>query len=208
MVMNNLNCMDNQTYTASGLVPPPQYKILALFGKSGAGKDTIQQWIVNNIPNTKGIVSYTTRPKRDYEVNGKDYYFIDDTEFAFKKQQGLMLETTCFRDWYYGTSIETISPHYINVGVFNIQGVCSLLADGRIKVLPVQIEAPPRVRLERNFQREHYPDYTEICRRFLADEKDFQNICFEYVYFNNSDDNGEYFNIQNIPAIREFLQGQ
>lgn len=186
---------------------PPPCKILALFGKSSAGKDTVQKWITQNIPNTIGIVSCTTRPKRDYEINGKDYYFLDDAEFAFKEEQGLMLETTSFRDWHYGTSIESISPFYINIGVFNIQGIQSLLADSRLIVLPVLIDAPPRLRLERSFKREKEPDYSEICRRFLADEEDFKNIPFKYVYFDNSDDREDWLNIQNIPDIKEFLQG-
>ena len=41
-------------------------KILALFGESGAGKDTIQQWMVSALPETKGIVSCTSRPDRKF----------------------------------------------------------------------------------------------------------------------------------------------
>ena len=37
--------------------------VVALFGQSAAGKDTIQNWIVSNIPNTNKIISCTTRPK-------------------------------------------------------------------------------------------------------------------------------------------------
>ena len=46
-------------------------KVVALFGKSGAGKDTIQRYLIDTYPNdTKSIVSCTTRPKRDYEQDG------------------------------------------------------------------------------------------------------------------------------------------
>ena len=46
-------------------------KLLALFGESSAGKDSIQHWLTSTLKNTHKIISYTTRPKRDYEKNGK-----------------------------------------------------------------------------------------------------------------------------------------
>ena len=55
-------------------------KIIALFGKSGAGKDTIQRWITKNFINTYNIVSHTTRQPRDYEIDGKDYHFVTDKD--------------------------------------------------------------------------------------------------------------------------------
>ena len=83
-----------------------KYKVIALFGKSGAGKDTIQKWIVSNIPDINGIISCTTRPKRDYEEEGKDYFFLTNEDFAEKVLDGSMLEATEFRDWFYGTPIK------------------------------------------------------------------------------------------------------
>ena len=43
-----------------------------------------------------------------------------------------MLETTCFRNWYYGTSIDALSEDKINIGVFKIQGIKNLLKDSDI----------------------------------------------------------------------------
>jgi guanylate kinase len=43
-------------------------KVIALFGKSASGKDSIQKWIIKSFPSaTHSIISCTTRPKRDYE---------------------------------------------------------------------------------------------------------------------------------------------
>ena len=73
-------------------------KILALFGKSASGKDSIQKWIVSNYPQlTNKIVSCTTRPPRDNEQEGVDYFFLSDEEFAKKVLDGSMLEATSFR---------------------------------------------------------------------------------------------------------------
>ena len=61
-------------------------KILALFGKSASGKDSIQKWIVSNYPQlTNKIVSCTTRPPRSGEQDGVDYFFLSNEEFAKSK---------------------------------------------------------------------------------------------------------------------------
>lgn len=163
-------------------------KIIALFGKSGAGKDTIQRQIKMNIPEVNSIVSCTTRPPREKEVNGVDYHFLSLEQFTQKVLNGDMLEATEFRDWFYGTSISELDPDKINVGVFNIAGIEALLADSRLEVVPVFVYAEDKVRLYRSLMREVDPDCEEICRRYFADQKDFENINFYYVVWEN---NGE-----------------
>lgn len=163
-------------------------KIVALFGKSASGKDTIQKWIVSNFPKVNGIISCTTRPPREGEINGKDYFFLSDDGFAKKVLDGSMLEATSFREWFYGTSIDQLDPNKINVGVFNTIGIECLLKDSRLDVIPVWVWADNKTRLLRSLNRETNPDCNEICRRFFTDEQDFTDIDFEYfVWMNNED---------------------
>ena len=158
-------------------------KILALFGKSASGKDSIQKWIVSNYPQlTNKIVSCTTRPPRSGEQDGVDYFFLSDEEFAKKVLDGSMLEATSFREWFYGTALDQLNPDKINVGVFNITGVECILDDSRLDVVPVWIHASDKTRLRRSLDREDNPDCKEICRRFLADEKDFDEMD-DFDYF-------------------------
>ena len=164
-----------------------KYKIIALFGKAGAGKDTIQQWIVSR-HNLNSIVSCTTRPPRDYEENGKDYHFLSNEEFATKVLNGTMLEATEFRGWHYGTSLDQLNKEKINIGVFNIAGIEALLEDKRLDVFPVLVDATDKTRLLRALNREENPDCAEICRRFKTDNDDFAQMDFMpyFVWDNNN----------------------
>jgi guanylate kinase len=164
-----------------------KYKILAFFGESASGKDTCQKWVVNNLPTTKGIVSWTTRPPRDNEIDGIDYHFVDILDFTKKVLNGEMLEATDFRNWFYGTPINELQEGIINVGVFNINGIECLLQDNRLEVYPVYVAAAPMTRLRRSCSREKEPNAAEICCRFLADEKDFSDIEFDYDTIDNND---------------------
>ena len=60
-----------------------------------------------------------------------------------------------------------------------------MLRDERLDVHPIYVQATDKTRLIRALKREENPDCAEICRRYMTDEEDFQNIPFEYKVFNN-----------------------
>ena len=120
-------------------------KVIALFGKSASGKDSIQRWIIKSFPSaTHSIISCTTRPRRDYEEDKKDYFFLTNEEFTNKVLDGSMLEATEFNNWFYGTPIEALDKDKINIGVFNPAGIDALLSDSRIEVIPLYVLAPDK----------------------------------------------------------------
>lgn len=163
-------------------------KVVALFGESASGKDTIQKWLVSNNKNFKGIISCTTRPMRDNEEDGVDYHFLSIDEFEKNIDGKKMLEYTKFNNWYYGTNIKELKKNKVNVGVFNIAGIHSLLQDSRLEVTPVYVFAPNKTRLLRALNREDNPNCYEICRRFLADTEDFHSVDFKYLTFHNDEE--------------------
>lgn len=176
-----------------------KYKIVALFGEAGAGKDFIQHNIMKTIwgqVNLNPIVSYTTRPPRENEIDGVHYHFIS-TPAEFIKQD--LIEYTIFRNWWYGTPIDSLDLDKINIGIFNIKGIDQLInndIENRIECLPIYIKVTPKTRLLRQLQREADPDCNEIIRRFLTDQADFLNIPFHYMIVKN-----EYNEIQ--PIVNE-----
>ena len=178
-------------------------KIIALFGEAGSGKDYIQNTLTESVWGKRylhKVISSTTRPPREGEKDGVDYHFIPSSaEFFNWDNMHKWIEFTSFRNWWYGTSIDHLSTEKINIGVFNIKGICSLLEDEQIECLPVYIKTYPKIRLLRQLQREKNPDCDEIIRRYLTDQKDFLNIPFEYhVIYNNT------FEIQ--PIVTEIIE--
>ena len=171
-------------------------KILALCGKSASGKDAIQQHLIQD-EKFASIISTTTRPPRDNEIDGVHYHFISEEAFLSKELRTEMLETTAFRGWYYGTARDSLDANKINVGVFNPEGISNLIRNEDLDVMVVKIECPDKIRLMRSLKRENNPDCAEICRRYFADEQDFKRISFPFHLYDND---GRY-SIQEISEI-------
>ena len=169
-----------------------KYKVLMLMGKSGAGKDTVAKFNCGKYPELfHFVVSSTTRPKRDYEVDGKDYHFLSLPEFTHKLLNNELIEATEFNNWFYGTSIDSLVKDKINICVLTPSAWDILADDSRIDLLPILVCADDKTRLLRALNREESPKCQEICRRFLADEKDFADLPYGYYILNNNGEQGD-----------------
>lgn len=159
------------------------YKIIAIMGEAGTGKDSLMQEILKLKPEFHEIISCTTRPKRQGEIEGVNYYYYTPEQFGDRVLHDEMLECTVFNDWFYGTSYDSVRSDCINIGVFNPTGVESLLARPDVDVKVVRVVAEDKTRLIRQLNREEWPDVREIVRRFNADWMDFDGIeeDFEYI---------------------------
>ena len=164
-------------------------KVLAFMGEAGAGKDTVLQQMLNLHPEFNEIISDTSRPPRENEINHVNYHFFSRDEFLQKIKNNEMLEWTEFNNWFYGTGLNSVDPRYINVGVFNPQGVRSLIEDDRIDVVVVRICASDKTRLLRQLNRETNPNVNEIIRRWQTDAEDFSGLDFYYMPICNDDTN-------------------
>lgn len=179
-----------------------KYKLIVLFGESGAGKDTVQKTMADMFPSLLNpIVSCTTRPKRDYEVDGVHYHFLTTEKMKEMIDNKDMLEYSIFNNWYYGTGLISLDPNKINIGVFNLQGLQSLMHSDQVEFIPVYVHACGKTRLLRNLNREEFPDCKEICRRYLADDQEFYSaytILYDKKNFPASFQEGFF----GIPIIR------
>lgn len=160
------------------------YKIIALIGEAGSGKDTMMQKVLERA-SLHEIVSCTTRPKRENEIEGVNYFYLTEAEFNNKVLHNEMLESTCFNNWYYGTSYDSLDSNMINIGVFNPEGVGLLLEREDIDIQVFYIKVSDKTRLLRQLNREENPNVEEIIRRFNTDQQDFMNLPFSYIVLKN-----------------------
>jgi len=85
--------------------------LFVISGPSGAGKGTIRRELFKRLPDLIYSVSCTTRPPREGEINGVDYYFIGADEFAEKQRCGDFLEWAFVHGNYYGTPKDDVLKH-------------------------------------------------------------------------------------------------
>jgi guanylate kinase len=78
--------------------------LVVISGPSGVGKDTIIERILKMDSNLRYSVSFTTRPKRDYEIDGVHYSFATKPKFEELIGRGELLEWAEYNGYYYGTS--------------------------------------------------------------------------------------------------------
>ncbi len=79
-------------------------KVIIVSAPSGAGKTSIVRHLLAEVPQLQFSVSATTRARRDYETDGKDYYFITTEQFKQRLQCDEFLEwQEVYRDQFYGS---------------------------------------------------------------------------------------------------------
>jgi guanylate kinase len=155
------------------------YKIIALMGEAGSGKSTCLNALLTSNPAYHKIISCTTRPAREGEIDGVDYYFITTKQFEDSANDGQMFEVSTFNTWYYGTPESSLDEDKINVGVFNPEGIWQLVTENEVELKVYYLRTSTKERLLRQLNREDNPRVEEIIRRFSADQKDFKAI--EYI---------------------------
>lgn len=79
-------------------------KLFVVSAPSGAGKTTLIQKVLSRFENLAYSVSHTTRPPRPGEIDGRDYFFVDEAQFKALIEENQMLEWAKVHNNYYGTS--------------------------------------------------------------------------------------------------------
>ncbi len=156
-------------------------EIIVLVGKSGAGKDYLAS-LLHKESDYNLIVSHTTRPKREGEVEGVNYHFIDsktvhsmiakDMFYQYRTYDTLVNNKP--ETWYYGTSKESIKDNKKYVVVLDLEGALNYKKLFPDRAILFYIDYVTE--LQREFRARDRGSFcqTEWNRRLLTDEKDFK----------------------------------
>ena len=158
-------------------------KIFFVMGKSASGKDTIYKKLLEYFPELKAVTLYTTRPMREGETEGVEYHFIGEEQLEAMKSKGRVIEMRTYQTMYGPWSYATVEDGQIDLSQGSYMMIGTLESYESIRTyfgengaVPIYIEVEDGERLIRAVNREKQqknPKYTELCRRFLADETDF-----------------------------------
>ena len=159
-------------------------KIAVLMGKSASGKDAVyKRLMAENRLGVRRVVPYTTRPIRADEQEGREYHFVTPDEARRLADEGKIIEQRVYQTvagpWIYFTAddgqIDTRENNYLIIATPEAYlGFRDYFGDDLL--VPVYLYSDDAERLQRAIRREQkqkYPNYAEVCRRFLADETDF-----------------------------------
>lgn len=161
------------------------HKLFVVMGKSASGKDTVFREITQREElSLKTIVGYTTRPIRDGEQDGREYFFVSKEALLAYQNENKVIEHRAYDTmhgvWDYFTlddgQIDFETGSSIMLGTPESYGQIRKYF-GEERVYPIYLEVEDGLRLERALLRERTqkkPKYAELCRRFLADEEDFK----------------------------------
>lgn len=165
--------------------------LIAVFGKSGSGKDTLVNACSEKLGYHK-IKRLTSRPMREGESQGNPYLFAQDIDLQMDimTNEDNYLEVGVFNEWIYATHVDALEDE-INIGAFDV-GAVDMMTEalqeftGMYKtkdyiIIPIYLLCQDKTRLIRQLTRETSPDIDEIVRRYASEKDDYKKIDFEYT---------------------------
>ena len=139
-------------------------RLWVIAAPSGAGKTSLVRALLDRDPSLRFSISYTTRPKRSSEVDGRDYFFVVEAQFLAMVGREAFLEHARVFDNWYGTGRE------------HVEG---LLADGHSVVLEIDWQGARQVRERAPESRSIFilpPSVAELERRLRGRKTDTEAV--------------------------------
>ena len=189
-------------------------KLFVLTGKSASGKDVVYKSLLRDEQLClKPYVGYTTRPVREHEINGREYYFVSEDDLEGFERSGKLIERRTYPsvhgDWHYfsvddgridldDSSFLYIATPEAYVHLRNYYG--------QDRVIPIYLQVEDGERLTRALEREKQqsePKYAEMCRRFLGDNEDFSEENLRSAGIEKKFDNNDLHEC--IDQVRKYI---
>jgi guanylate kinase len=164
--------------------------MLVLSSPSGAGKTTLTRLLLESDPKVRMSVSATTRPRRPNEVEGRDYFFKSEAEFAAMVERGEFLEHAVVFANSYGTPKAPVFAA-LAAGrdvLFDIdwQGTQQLKQQARDDVVGIFVLPPSRAELERRLKSRAADPPEVIAKRMAKADGEISHWAeYDYVVVND-----------------------
>ena len=157
--------------------------MLILVGPSASGKTEIAKALVNHF-NFKKIITTTTRPKRDHEVDGIDYHFLNDTMFDRLKSENKFIETSLYQGYQYGLQKKDVISY--GIVILDPNGANTIYQNMKDDMFIIYVESNPEIRWYR--MRQRGDDDLSMKKRIETDENIFNIKQLQHVdYIVNND---------------------
>lgn len=161
--------------------------ILILSGPSGAGEDSVIDGLSKHI-RVNRVVNTTTRPKREHEVDGKDYYFISTDEFKEKIQHGDFIEWAQeYNDFLYGvTTHELERVHKMDgIGIWKMEYKGVMAMREKFPDIPTVLITAPLEVLEARIRRRDAVTEEHVAHRMAYTTEWLQHTdIYDYIVEN------------------------
>jgi len=163
--------------------------LVVITAPSGSGKTTIYKQILKQNPQWKFSVSFTTRPRREGEVNGVDYYFVNKQDFMNKVKRGDFVEWAEVHGEYYGTEKKQVD-RYLEEGRIclldlDVQGAMNIMK-AYSDVVTIFIMAPSLKELASRLRKRgtDSEERIKVRLRNAENELEYRNH-FKYIVVND-----------------------
>ena len=166
-------------------------KLFVILGKSCSGKTTILNEVLSKLE-IPVLLSSTTRPPRENEVNGREYNFVTMSDFDTDYKNEDILEYDVFRidsirqSWvYYTKKSDLLLPQTSQIKVVSPTGLAQLMSNKELRdnIVSIYIESSDKLRQKRYLTRAISPD--NMNDRFERDERNFQHLFTDYIIIND-----------------------
>ena len=163
--------------------------LVVISGPGGVGKDTLIEMLLERDPRLRYSVSYTTRARRDYEVDGEHYCFVDEPAFWRLAESGELLEHAWVNGYLYGTSTSRVAQALerghdviLKIEVQGAEQVRSRRPDAVLVFI-----SPPSMEelLRRRARRASEPPEVMEARQRLAEVEMGYAPCYDHVVVND-----------------------
>ena len=186
-----------------------QGKVIIVSAPSGAGKTSIVRHLLEQVPDLKFSISATTRPKRDYEIDGKDYYFLTPEQFKERLANDEFLEwQEVYTDQFYGSLKSEVERIWSNgqAVIFDVDvlGGLNIKKFYGDEALSVFIEPPTMEELENRLKNRGTENDASLKKRLAKAEYELSFARqFDRIVLNDDLKTAQQ---EMIDLVRDFLE--